>query len=370
MMLRNPLIILIAGLIFLVGGVGILAGHYLTGDGASIGSSKAYAQLREADEYLRQNSDDASREAVTIFNRVLSWDVSPRVNHLARYGLGVALEKRQDQQAALEHYRILKQARLENIELADKVDYSLGKLYLYINHEEDARALLEPLLARSKNKRLKSRVHTAFGNFFLRRGERTRAADNFRVALKYDSENLMAEVGKAEAKQGGRNRWLSYEYYDDYLIGNANLNPAGKEKLVRELRQDAYRAGIVAYRTGEFRQAHGYFTRVLADGPEDAMREKAAYWLAESLQGMGDMPGAYAAYEQVLKNARSEMDQPALIKKGIILFNQNKLEAAARDFQNAIDHYPGGAYTERAIEWKREIRAQLRERELLERYRD
>ncbi|MCB1174492.1 MAG: tetratricopeptide repeat protein [Leptospiraceae bacterium] len=366
--MQKQKILLIAGLLFLFGGIGLLAAHYTGNPFWSVfGSQDGLSSLREADEYLRQNSKESQRRALELFTTVLAKNYNPRTNALAKYGLAAALEKNQEYKLALDHYRELKDWPVQDQELSDKIDFALGRLYLYINHEQDGRGLLEPLLARSRDMRLKSRIHQAFGNFFLRGAEFDRATANFRVALKYDPENLQAQRGKAAAQKRIDQDWLALEFYDDYLFGDSYLEPRERENVVSEIREQAYEAGVQAWRKGDSNKAEYYFKEVLESGIEDNLSEKARYWLAETLQKDGQMQKAYQAFEDVLDNRDQSMDQAALIKMGILRFNAQDLQASAKLFQRAIDEFPRGSYTEKAIEWRREIRSQLQEREILDR---
>ena len=365
-MKQQQTVLLIAGLVFLTGGMGLLAAKYISNPYFSFSSNlDQMSQLKQADEYLRQNSTESSNKAFDIFNRILSMNHSPRINALSRYGLALSLEKLNNYEVALEHYRELKKQNIDDKALAEKIDYSLGKLYLFIDHEEEGRSLLEPLIVKTDNQILKSKIHEAFAGYFLRKGDRQRAASNYRVALKYNPENLKAQIGKAEALKGSKTDWLAYEYYDDYLIGDSWLDPVGRQKMLDKLRQESYDSGIQSFRKGELERAEHYFQRVLSEDIMDELNEKARYWLAESYQKDGKPQLAIQNYDMVLQNNIQTMDQPALIKKGIILFNQNKMQQSAKAFQMAIDDYPNGGYTERAIEWKREIQAQLQEKHLM-----
>ncbi|MCP5483670.1 MAG: tetratricopeptide repeat protein [Spirochaetales bacterium] len=359
--------ILLFGLLLLLGGVGLLASQYWnTSPESPAEVQEAYTSLREADEYLRQNSREAAENASAIFNRVLARNINPEINQLARYGLGVALEKMDDRAAALEYYEDLRREQIHDPALADRVDYSLGKLYLFISHEEEGRSLLEALLARTRDPELKSRIHTAYGMFYLSRGDGRRAKENFTIALEYYPSNLQARRGQARAARGQGGDWASFEYYDDYLVGRSNLEPETRQRVAEEVRRDAYNGGIRSYRSNEFTAAIPYFRRVIDGGGNDDLTEKATYWLAESYAGAGRTRDAIRCYDQVLANSNTEMDQAALIKKGIILFEGRQLEAAARSFQRAIDDYPSGGYTEKAIEWRRETMAQIREQSIME----
>lgn len=356
--------LLIVGLLILSTGLAILAADRFIPGGVVPRSERedALARIREGDEYLRQNSRASAAAAVPIFNRVLSLNLGKEINQPARYGLGVALERLNDRAAAIEHYRNLKKDGVVDPDLAEKVDYSLGKLLLYINHEAEGRSILDSLLARTKDFRLKSRVHTAFGIFYLRRGETRRAREHFAVALKYNPENLQAELGRADAVRGSGRHWDAYEYYDDFLTGNGSLEPGLQRETSKKVLADAYSSGIRAYRTGDYEEASRYFRRAYSDAGESETGEKALFWLAESYAALGKNGDALRTYQKVQENAVSTMDQPALIKQGILLFQSGKFSEAAAAFHRAVDHYPSGVYSDRAKEWLQETEAQIRDR--------
>lgn len=369
---RLQIVLLTTGLLLFGGGLAVLFATGTTGsrsdalDAVAKKEEQAYVSLREADEYLRQNSRDAARSASVIFNRVLAQNVSPRVNELAAYGLAVSLEKLDDRAAAIEYYRELKKRGVTDPVLRARVDYSLGKLLLYIDHEEEGSALLKPLLASTEDRILKSKIHAAFGNFALARGQRQRAEANFRIAIKYDPENLDAERGRAAALKGQGRAWEAYKHYDDYLITTGNLDPRGSEQLRDELESDVYERGLSAYRAGRYHDAIGYLNRAVrnSDGTSDS--EKALFWLGESYAAAGKSRDAIQNYNRVLKNSDSTYDQAALVKKGILLEKSGALEEAGAAFQRAIEDYPGGAYTGRAQEWREEVLAQMREKAIID----
>lgn len=369
---RLQIVTLVIGLLLFGGGLAVLfaAGSnpgFFTGSGhPEAREERAYTSLREADEYLRQNSREAARSASVIFNRVLAQNLSPRLNELSAYGLAVSLEKLDDRAAAIEYYRELKKRGVTDESLRDRVDYSLGKLMLYIDHEEEGSALLKPLLAKTQDRVLKSKIHEAFGNFAMARGQRQRAEANFRIAVKYDPENLAAERGRAAALKGQGRAWEAYKHYDDYLITTGNLDPKDSRRLARDLETDVYERGLSAYRAKRYSEAIGYLNRALRNSDSLARSEKTLFWLGESYAAAGKTDSAIRCYDRVLKNADAGFDQAALVKKGILLEKNGRLEEAGSVFQRAIEDYPGGAYTGRAQEWREEVLAQLREKAVIE----
>lgn len=365
---RLQIVMLAVGLLLFGGGVAVLfaTGSGVSGGGPAAQEERAYVSLREADEYLRQNSREAARSASVIFNRVLAQNTSPRINELAAYGLAVSLEKLDDRTAAIQYYRELKKRGVTDPVLRGRVEYSLGKLLLYIDHEEEGSALLKPLLAKTEDRILKSKIHAAFGNFALARGQRQRAEANFRIAIKYDPENLAAERGRAAALKGQGRAWEAYKHYDDYLVTTGNLDPKDSDRLRGELESDVYERGLSSYRAKRYNDAIGYLNRALRDSRSNSQTEKAMFWLGESYAAAGKTASAIQSYDRVLKNADAGYDQAALVKKGILLEKSGKLEEAGAVFQRAIEDYPGGTYTGRAQEWREEVLAQLREKAVIE----
>ncbi len=315
---------------------------------------QAHAELREADEYLRQNSAESAKAALTICTRLLAQDSGPQINRLARYGMGLALEKLEDFGAARDQYRILAEEEIEDPELRDRVEYSLGKLLLFVNHEEEGKSRLNLLLAKTKDNHLKSKIHTAFGNYYLRKNELERARENFNVALKYYPENIQAELGRADALHGqGRTR-AAYEFYDDYLFGASNLDPAAREKVLSRLNKDIFQAGVKSFRAQNYDDALYFFKKTTESNVDEASVDNANYWMGESYGALGKTEDALRAYEAVLSGGDGSMDQAALIQKGIIRFNQKNYREAGTLFHSAVKDYPGGPYTEKAKEWQRE----------------
>ncbi|MDH5655926.1 MAG: tetratricopeptide repeat protein [Spirochaetia bacterium] len=364
-------IIFIFAILSLSSGMGILTyDRFVQKDGVTAPDTEnkeAMSQLREAEEYLRQNTTDSAKEAFRLFNKVLSLDLDKEINQMARYGIAVSLEKQGDVAASLAHLRILKNENVENHVLDEKVNFRHGKILLSINHVEEGRAILDSVLFTTKDDTLKSDIHTAFGFFFSSRGSFGRARENFDIALKYNPENLQAELGRAEAYKNIK-RSLSYDYYDDYFLGNSRLNPEERKKVYSNLKYEAYDKGITAYRSGRYNDAVYFLSKSIDKYTDANIREKSLYWLGESYLASGKRDKAARTFSRVLKNSNSSMDQPALIKMGILDFQKGSYESAARSFQNAVQNYPGDKYSDQAKEWLDESMKMIEDKSTLENY--
>ena len=359
--------LLLIGVLLLAAGTGLYLHSVMSGPSrpsADLAAREVAARnsLREADEYLRQNSVSGARRAQVILTAAYSDETLPlEINQLARYGLAVALEKQGERSAALGHFRALKEKGVHSPRLTDRVDFSLGRLLLRINHDAEGRALLQALLARSTELELKSRIHTALGAHDLRKGRSRSAAENFAIAMKYNPDNLQAELGRARAKRGGGRTGMAFDYYDDYLTGTGNLDPRGRVRVEKHLKSEYYHSGVAAYRSGEYGRAIYLLDRALKAGLDPVAHERILYLLADSNHQKGNRKRALQLFNRVLSNSESSMDQPALIKKGILRFQDGHLKEAAALFLRAETGYPKTIYTDRAREWRREAETLIRE---------
>ena len=356
------------GCVFSLLGMTLIAFHL--GALSFLGRTEIHIQLREAEEYLRQNSKDSARRALQAFNHILANDVSKDINQKAKYGMAAALELLEENAAALRYYRELKAEEIEDSVIKDKLDYSIGRFYLYLNHESEGRSLLQALLVRTKDKILKSKIYTAFGMYYLRRNECKRAEENFRVALKYNQENLKAAEGRAAAiKRQGRD-WIAYRHYDNYLFSTANLDPKNRKKVINKVEQEIFDSGVQAFRKRRYHHAISFFKKVCRGTEDKHIEENARFWIAESYKALGLNAKAIKLYSSVLNNAIRDKDDVALFKKGLILFQENKLKEAAEVFSELHSGYPDSEYSQKAKEYIDDIHEETSEKLRIEKNAD
>jgi tetratricopeptide (TPR) repeat protein len=82
--------------------------------------------------------------------------------------------------------------------------------------------------------------------------------------------------------------------------------------------------------------------------------ENIYYRLGEVVEKQKNNELAKVYYDKVLANPSPELDQAALIKKGIISFEQEKYKEAYNLFSRAVEISPNGKYTTKAMEWLKE----------------
>ena len=321
-----------------------------------------YIKLREGEGFLRQNTKESAKLALQIFNNVLANNVNLDLNQKAKYGIAAALEILEENSSALSYYHELKNQNIKDAKLKDKVNFSLGRFYLYLNHESEGRALLEPLLANTHNRTLRSKVLTAFGGYYLRRREFKRAEENFRVALKYDGENIKAEEGRAQAIKEQGHDWSAYKLYDDYFFSTAHLNPDNRQKVINKIEYETFNSGIKAFRVKKYQNAIDFFRKVSNNTNDKNIEEDSRFWIGESFYKLKENKKAIKAYENVLKNINTSKDAAALFKIGMILFGESKLSAAGKVFNEIITNYPDSKYSDKAKDYINDIHKENEER--------
>ncbi len=355
----------VVGVILFLSGMGLL-GSRLNWNTIFLQKTDVSIELRQAEEYLRQNSKIAARQALNILNRVLASNVNTATNQKAKYGIAAALEILEENAAALEYYRELQGEKITNTGIRDKVDYALGSFYLYLNHQEEGRSLLNSLLLRVKNKKMKSKIHTAFGVHYLRQKSYKRSEENFRIALKYDQENAKAAEGRAQSLKEQGFDWAAYRHYDNYLFTTANLYPKNKKKISDKLIQETFTSGVQAFRKGRYTVAIEFFKKICARTTNDEIEEEARFWIGESYNALGTKDKAIAAYNSVLKNRTTNRDAVALFKKGVILFHKDKGKEAAKVFKELQNNHPNNKYSHKSANYLNDIRQEKKEKYMME----
>ncbi|MBI37956.1 MAG: hypothetical protein CMF59_00015 [Leptospiraceae bacterium] len=398
-MLSPQRAIFIAGLLFLTAGTSFLALDQwrfsrVLGEMNLAGSPDARQQmkmeeglsdLREAEEYLAQNSLESAQKAHDRFVHVLSRDLNKDINQRASYGIAASLDRLGDRNRAVEHLRSLRDEGVKDKLLREKTEYLLGRLLILFGHDEEGKSILQELLAKTQNNLIKSRIHTTFGDYYRLTGQKNKAERNYRIALEYSPGNLHAEVERAEMLDDQPR--IRYYYHEDYLIDSSlkkktekpssqTQRPTRKPKKETEPKkedtkenpgnaQSLYEAGIKHFRDKQYPEAVSKFQAALKAGPNAELREKVLYWLAESLSAGGEKDRALEYYSAVIENPALSLDQAAYIQRGIILFDRARVKEAYEEFKRAASQFPEGAYTNQALEWQREVENILQDRERL-----
>ena len=142
-----------------------------------------------------------------------------------------------------------------------------------------------------------------------------------------DGRRNMLKVLKGGGERRTRRRFPGGAIVIPRELGPSRPNCCGTRsnrnfgnRTAGNLRDSTYEAGIRAYRQGRYQESVELFARVLQGGGDSGETEKARYWTGEALHASGRATEAYNTFERVLSNANSSMDQPALVRMGMILY--------------------------------------------------
>jgi tetratricopeptide (TPR) repeat protein len=354
---------------------------------------KLKSDLNMAEEYLRQNSYESIRKALDIYNKILSFSKDIKIKQLAKYGLSYSLYRLNDENRSLLHLRELKAQKIVDPILEEEVDFLLGKILLFRGHDDEGKAILQNLLAKTTSNDLKSRIHATFGDYYQLKKQYKKAKKSYLIALEYNPDNLHAEIIKESIEKNKKFIPFEHEYYDQYL--SQQMFVKGQEQKTEFKKQDKERdskkanikdiseeiekikrelsLGISYLHQNEYLKANNQFIEVekkIKQLMELNIKEKDKNDLYDQLENiyfrLGEVSEkqknielAKSYYDKVLSNPSVMLDQVALIKKGILYFEQDQYKEAYNLFKRAIEISPNGKFTTKAMEWLKETERML-----------
>jgi tetratricopeptide (TPR) repeat protein len=349
---------------------------------------KLKSDLYMAEEYLRQNSYDSIRKALDIYNKVLSFAKDVKIKQLAKYGLAYSLYRLNDDNRSLLHLKELKTEKIFDPILEEEVDYLLGRILLLRGHDDEGRAILQNLLVKTTSKDLKSRIHATFGDYYQLKKEFKKAKKSYQIALEYNPDNLHAEIIKENLDKNKELIPFEHDYYDQQLSKKTLVEkePIKKEKdkhkdrikekevpqldiseEIERIKREISLA-VSLYNQNDLQNANNQLinlekkvSQLLMENIKEkekndlyTLLENIYYRLGEVVEKQKNNELAKVYYDKVLANPSPELDQAALIKKGMIYFEQEKYKEAYNLFRRAVEISPNGKYTTKAIEWLKE----------------
>lgn len=408
---KNLLTILLLGIIFIGSGVILIAMDYQkfkenykklylnfsrTLSPTDVNESEPFPYTEEklksdlymAEEYLRQNSYDSIRKALDIYNKVLSFAKDVKIKQLAKYGLAYSLYRLNDDNRSLLHLKELKTEKIFDPTLEEEVDYLLGRILLLRGHDDEGRAILQNLLVKTTSKDLKSRIHATFGDYYQLKKEFKKAKKSYQIALEYNPDNLHAEIIKENLDKNKELIPFEHDYYDQQLSKKTLVEkePIKKEKdkhkdrikekevpqldiseEIERIKRE-FSLAVSLYNQNDLQNANNQLinlekkvSQLLMENIKEkekndlyTLLENIYYRLGEVVEKQKNNELAKVYYDKVLANPSPELDQAALIKKGMIYFEQEKYKEAYNLFRRAVEISPNGKYTTKAIEWLKE----------------
>jgi tol-pal system protein YbgF len=119
---------------------------------------------------------------------------------------------------------------------------------------------------------------------------------------------------------------------------------------------EIYQKAYSAYLAGQYAAAAAGFGAYLAKHPDAEFSSSAAYWLAETHAGKGDMPSALAAFDRMVESYPASVKAPAaLLRGGEIAQKLGQKAEAGKRLRSIIGRYPDALEAKRAAAILKEI---------------
>jgi tetratricopeptide (TPR) repeat protein len=304
-----------------------------------------------------------------------------------------------DDNRSLLHLKELKTEKIFDPILEEEVDYLLGRILLLRGHDDEGRAILQNLLVRTTSKDLKSRIHATFGDYYQLKKEFKKAKKSYQIALEYNPDNLHAEIIKENLDKNKQLIPFEHDYYDQQLSKKTleeketSLKEKESIKKQKESEKDKHKdkvkekevpqldiseeverikreisLAVSLYNQNDLQNANNQLinlekkvSQLLMENIKEkekndlyTLLENIYYRLGEVVEKQKNNELAKVYYDKVLANPSPELDQAALIKKGMIYFEQEKYKEAYNLFSRAVEISPNGKYTAKAMEWLKE----------------
>lgn len=353
------------------------------------------SEMLRAEEYLRQNSKESAEKAMEIYNSILSYDSDAKLNQVARFGLATSLYRLGDANRSLEHLRMLKKEKLDDHSLTENVDFLLGRILLLEGHDDEGRSILQALLSRTIDRLIQSRIHATFGDYYLMKGQQSKARNSYRIAVEYYPDNFHAAFLGDYAERFKDRNLKNSDSYDLDIIDNRSkreqtkqnrrtektrkTNKTKKTEISSTTRKqptssdyqdklkkadELYSRGLNLSRKNEFLSAlRAYLDAVstIQDISQTSSADFAStirkklsrlyYRIGETYSSLNDRHLAITYYDRVIESSDQSLHQAALLKKGIVYFDSRDYQSAYQNFNRAVEEFPDGSYTMRAQEW-------------------
>ncbi len=355
------------------------------------------SDLKMAEEYLKQNSMDSLKKSLDLYNKVFSFAKDKKIQQLAKYGLSYSLYRLNDENRALLHLRELKAEKIVDPVLEEEVDYLLGKILLLRGHDEEGKAILHSLLAKTTSNDLKSRIHTTFGDYYQLKKQYKKAKKSYMIALEHNPDNLHAEFLKENIKYN--KNFIPFEH-DSYVLPLYSKILKDKEKAKKsetkvqeQVKQESKQEeptniqeqietlkrklgeSVSFMNQNEYLKANNQLIEIEKEAKSileiKNLSNQYINILYEILENVYFRLGEIAEkqnkelaktyYDKVLSNPDPNLDPVAYIKKGIIYFEEDKYKEAYQLFKRSLEIAPEGKYSSIALEWLKETEKLLLE---------
>ncbi|MCD6087081.1 MAG: tetratricopeptide repeat protein [Candidatus Hydrothermae bacterium] len=312
---------------------------------------------------------------------------------LARFGLGVVYFNLRDYEKALSFFESLHRDYPERADLASKSLYYAGLSYYQLEYYLQAIESWEKLLEEYPESEKVPMAALKAGDTYYKAGKYDRAIALFRWLTQHYPDNEVSRTAQLLMAQAYYNmkdfdraieeftKFLQL-YPDDKRKGSAREGLAMCLYMKGESDTSALRALAENFKDLEiaaeaqfklarnlmddekYREAAREFEKVVMRFPDSDLAPKAQLLYSECYALLGEWDKSEKGYRKFLEYFPGSDDEPlALFNLGVAQYNQNKLEEAARTFEELQERFPDGKYAEKSRKYLSLVYKRLGKRE-------
>jgi tetratricopeptide (TPR) repeat protein len=312
--------------------------------------------LKEGKLFLEQNTKYSSQEAVKRFTALAAKFNNHPLGQEGVFHLGVAYTKMGFRKEAYLKFRSLYfNKNLYSDDLKERVQFQLGKLQIIQNLADEGLTRLYALLRNTSNHKLRAKIYFEIGNHYYRNDQLRKAKDSYEIALMEDPLLEDARIKLSETYQKLGKYWASYELYESYLKGQANLSKK-KPKITEKYLASALAIGKKLYKQGEtdpakYYEAIKHFRIVYQYYSNTVKSDEALFYTGLCFKAIKDFQVAIKYFKMVTSNSVPFLDPDAIFQIGIIYFFNKKNAMAASAFRDFLEKYPSHALAPKAKDY-------------------
>lgn len=205
--------------------------------------------------------------------------------------------------------------------------FERGRAYIVLEDYKRGEADFNTIISAYQTSPFVPRAIVQLGLLYYNLGENDKAIAQYKKVI----ENFKSTPDARAAMTGLRNTYVdmnnveAYFAYTKTLDGYGDVNMAQKDSLL-------YTSGENLYMTAKYDRAAEIFKSYIGEFPNGSFRQNAQYYLAESLNLLGNKDEALKMYIEVSGEPNNQFLEQSLIAASSILYEKE-------DYTNALIYY-------------------------------
>lgn len=297
-----------------------------------------------ADAYLSAGN---YKSAVAILSQIRNkTQAQKKTEQMAAFLYGTELFKEGDLTAS--STQLIHAAKLDaNTEITQRAYFWLGEIaYKQGDYNKALSYFKKPNTATAQFPE-KKEINYQLGYTYLKLKQYPQAVNAFKQYLASNPPGDFrsdAQLRLADSYIGTKNNTAALQIYSD-LVKSSSSN---KDEA-------AYNRAIVLGITGDTSQKATALENFVKKYPNSKFNAQAQLELADAYTQLNKNQQAILTLNHLIKNNSGDLKAEARLRKGLILYNEDKKNQALKEYQTIVEEYPKTAIAQQAIENAKQI---------------